>query len=248
MTNQYFRIGICGEPASGKTTIIKTIRKDAKILIFDVEGGLNSVSGYLHLNANNISIKEIKNYEDVTALKKLKNEDVKDFNYIIIDTLSFLYKIIARYYIKDTQKVANVNELQHYNQMSLDLFDVLNAFKNLKINIIFLIHTKNITDKFQQRFVTLDFVGNQALSYIMNDLDFIFYLMKNPKTGGEDRILITQNLQIPNPDNRILEFCKKRDEFNVIPAIINANINELLTNFTNKRNEFLKQYQNKEIN
>jgi len=248
MANQYFRIGICGEPGSGKTTIIKTIRKDAKILILNTEGGLNSIAGYLELNKNNVSVRNINTYEDINKLKKYTNDDVKDYNYIVVDTLSFMYKVIARHYIKDTQKVANVNEIQHYNQMSIDLFDVLNAFKNLNVNIIFLIHTKNITDKFQQRFIQLDFVGNQAYSYIMNDLDFIFYITKPPKKGGEDRCLITQNMQIPEPDNRILEFCKKRDEFNVIKPIVNANINELLTNFITQRNNILKQQQLKEIN
>jgi hypothetical protein len=116
-----------------------------------------------------------------------------------------------------------------------------------KVNIIFLIHTKNITDKFQQRFIQLDFAGNQATSYIVNDLDFIFYIMKHP-TKGDERILITQNMKLPEPDNRMLEFCKKRDEFNVINKVEKADINHVLTNFIQKRNNVLQQYQQKEMN
>ena len=245
--SNYFRIGICGEPGSGKTTIIKTIRKDARILILNTEGGLNSIAGYLELNKQNITVRDIRAYDDISKLKKYQESDIKDFDYIVVDTLSFMYKVIARHYIKDTQKVANVNEIQHYNQMSIDLFDVLNAFKNLKVNIIFLIHTKNITDKFQQRFIQLDFAGNQATSYIVNDLDFIFYIMKHP-TKGDERILITQNMKLPEPDNRMLEFCKKRDEFNVINKVEKADINHVLTNFIQKRNNVLQQYQQKEMN
>lgn len=245
--SNYFRIGICGEPGSGKTTIIKTIRKDARILILNTEGGLNSIAGYLELNKQNITVRNISTYEDINKLKKYQESDIKDFDYIVVDTLSFMYKVIARHYIKDTQKVANVNEIQHYNQMSIDLFDVLNAFKNLKVNIIFLMHTKNTTDKFQQRFIQLDFTGNQAYSYIVNDLDFIFYIMKHP-TKGDERILITQNMKLPEPDNRMLEFCKKRDEFNVINKVEKADINYVLTNFIQKRNSILQQYQQKEMN
>ena len=245
--NNYFRIGICGESGSGKTTIIKTIRKDANILILNTEGGLNSIAGYLELNKQNITVRDINNYEDISKLKKYQEADIKDFDYIVVDTLSFMYKIIARHYIKDAQKVANIQEIQHYRQMAIDLFDVLNAFKNLKINIIFLIHTKNTTDKFQQRFIHLDFTGNEAMLYLMNNLDVLCYIMKHP-TKGEERILITQNMKLPEPDNRIVEFCKKRDEFHVINKVEKADINNLLTSFIEKRNNFLKQYQQKEIN
>lgn len=247
MNNQYFRIGICGEPGSGKTTIIKTIRSDAKVLILNTEGGLNSIAGHLELNKNSIVVRDINTYDDINKIKKYTNDDIKGFDYIVVDTLSFMYKIIARHYIKDSQKVANVNEIQHYNQMSIDLFDVLNAFKNLKANIIFLIHTKNFTDKFQQRFIHLDFVGNQAVSYIVNDLDFIFYIMKNPNKTDNSRLFITENMKIPEPDNRVLEFCKKRDEFNVINAVEHAHIHSFLTNFTSRRSKMLEQQQQKEI-
>ncbi len=250
MNSQYLMIGICGEPSSGKTTIIKTIRKDAKILILDLEGGLSSIFGWLEMNKFNVMVKKISTYEEICELKKWGDSDISDFDYIVVDTLTYMYQIISRWYIKDNQKVANTNERQHYNQMPVDIFDILNNFKSLKANFIFLMHTKNYADNFQQRFVQLEFVGNQVQPIINKALDFIFYIMKNPSQenqGGEQRVLVTKNLTIPAPDNRILEFCKKRDEFHVINAVVNANIDELLTNFVNNRNKFLKEYQLREI-
>lgn len=238
---RYFRIGIGGEAGTGKTTLIKTIRKDARILILDIEGGLMSIDGFLEVNKQNIEVRKINNISDINILKKYTNENVKNFDYLVVDSLSFMYKIIARSYIKDTQKVVNANEIQHYGQMAIDMFDILNAFKKLDINIIYLMHTKNISDNFQQRFIQLDFVGNDGVKYILNDLDFMCYITQSPIEGSKDRVLITENLTLPPPDNRRLEFCKKRDEFNIIKPIEPANINNLLTNFITKRNEIIKQ-------
>jgi broad-specificity NMP kinase len=83
--SNYFRIGICGEPGSGKTTIIKTIRKDARILILNTEGGLNSIAGYLELNKQNITVRDIRAYDDISKLKKYQESDIKDFDYIDYD-------------------------------------------------------------------------------------------------------------------------------------------------------------------
>jgi hypothetical protein len=231
---RYLKIGVSGESGAGKTSIIKTINPDAKILLLNFENGLISIESWLNLNQDRVVVWDflIDDYEKLIKLIKMKSE-IEKFDYVVFDSLTFAYKLIEKFYMKQS-KVKNSLEIQHYKQIAQDLEDIINAFRMFDINVVYLMHTADVRDKFNDVAIRLAFSGNLSEANILGSLDFSFLLLKSNTT--DTRALFTTNGVVSETNPKVIGICKKRDEFNVLSRIEGANLHQVLTKYKEETN------------
>lgn len=242
----YLNIAICGEGGVGKTSIIKTINPNAKILILNFENGLISIENWLRQNQDRVDVWDftIDDYDKLMKLEKMKNE-IEKYDYVVFDSLTTAYELIERPYMKNS-KVKNSLEPIHYKQMAQDLKDILYAFRQFKINVIYLIHTEDVRDKFNDVEIRLAFSGNKSEPSVIKAIDFSFLLLKS--NTSETRALFTSNGVVSETNPSVIKVCKKRDELGALNRIEAPNLHQLLTKYIENSLKAMEEFNNQQLN
>lgn len=217
--NKFAKILISGQSGSGKTSVIKTLPNDVNILIYDFENGLLSINNFLKQNANRISAYTCnEGYSDIKRISNITNVEVANFDYIIVDSLSMVSRIIEKHYANSVGKEGEITIAQWKN-IANDAWLFFNNLMQLECNVIFYAQTDITVDSVGRRNIELAINGNDFKKQILPILDFAFYLSVNEK---KERFFVTDNSV--SLASGALHVCKKRDELNVLNDIEEANL------------------------
>jgi hypothetical protein len=217
--DKFAKILISGSSGSGKTSIIKTLPNDVRILIYDFENGLLSINNFLTKNKDRIVVYTCdEGYSDIKKITALTNKDIADFDYIVIDSLTMISRIIEKHY---TNSVGKEGELQihHWKLIANDAWMLFSNLMSLECNVIFYAQTDTLPDSMGRRNIELAINGNDFKKQILPMLDFAFYLSVNEK---KERFFITDNTVAIS--SGALHVCKKRDENNALEDVEIANL------------------------
>ena len=200
---------IYGKSGVGKTTLATTIGNDSKVFIINAEGGLRSIEGSRIASADvnldddgkplGVDAKYKRLQELVSFLKK--PEQLKQFDWVVVDSLTEISKIVYQYQEIQANKKENLTQKgevdgfamwRNYNS-SISKF--LRAFRHT--NVIFLALSK-YEDENKVTAPALESRSMREESCAM--VDFVFYFKvdeeikeeKGKKTITQKRRLYTK--------------------------------------------------------
>lgn len=123
---------ICGEPGTGKTSLAFS---NSKPLLIDTDLGAQRAVGRK-------DIVQVKTWKDIEGLTE---NDLKDYNTIIIDTVGRLLEILAQYLIMQNPKLGRGTgelTLQGYGGLNQAFKSWISKLKSFKKDIIIIGHSK----------------------------------------------------------------------------------------------------------
>lgn len=158
--------GIYGQPGIGKTSIALSFPKP---LLIDTDNGLYRVQAEYRCDSV-----QVENFQDILDVLQ---EDLKDYDTIVIDTLGKLIDFIL-----DKIGKENPNLIQKDGTVSIKAWGVVkNNFKAFKTavqdlnkNLIFVSHEKESTEN-DVRIIRPDVAGSAGKD-ILKELDFLGYM------------------------------------------------------------------------
>lgn len=141
---RYVKALITGPPGSGKTVLGSTAPTP---LLVSAEGGLMSVAD------RSVKYAEIETTLELEQLRAVleQPEDVRTSmlgfgpETIVLDTIDEIQKIFERERLKVTKKESLT--MQDFGWLKDRMLDVISSYRNLPMNVVFLCHTKEVTDE-----------------------------------------------------------------------------------------------------
>ena len=122
ITNNGITILVYGLSGSGKTTLIKTL--PGKVLILSAEAGL------LSLRDTDIEYVEIHNMEDLSEAYTYILSNLKEYNCIVLDSLSEIGEVVLSNEKKTTKDVRMA-----YLTMQDQILELVRAFRDLPLTV-----------------------------------------------------------------------------------------------------------------
>lgn len=248
--NKYIKMLVSGINGCGKSTLVKTLPKDSKILYINFEEGIDSIANWYNNNRDRVDILSVENFiEDVQNLSKYnlqyiidgakikaQNEsleekmplpnitDYQDTQAVNYDFV-FVDSVTAlgkkiEYQIKQSKLKPTYDDWNIIQGVASNLFYTL-----LKLNthVIFLGHTTIENNVIGLRLNGTVFKGN-----ILDDVNYSFYYYVSPEGRGLiscNEIAVSQG---------ILNMCKTSDELGVLNKIEEPNLEAIINKLTKK--------------
>lgn len=166
--NVRLKMLIYGQPGMGKTTLALSAPKP---LLLDCDGGINRVD-YEFIK----DTVQVERYEDVLQL--LNDEDISDYNTLVVDTGGKLLDFMAEYIIKQYPKMAKRNgslTLEGFGQRKREFSNLLKLIDTKRKNVVFVAHRQTEKSGEQTRYVPL--FGGSNYDSLATELDLIGYLV-----------------------------------------------------------------------
>lgn len=225
--NRNVRVLIYGSPGIGKSTLALSAPKP---VLFDFDGGVHRVNG-----AHLCPTLQVESYDQV--LEAL-NEDLSQFETIIIDTAGKMLDYMTEYIIRKNPKAANYDgslTLKGYGTRKVMFIDFLNKVSMMNKHIVFVAYEREDKNG-DVKFVRPE-IGGSSAGDLIKELDLVGYV----KAVGRDRTIFWN----PQEEFYAKNSCNLPDAHK-IPIIIDekGNVtgkNEFLTNVFNSRSEYMSQ-------
>jgi adenylate kinase family enzyme len=170
--NVRLKMLIYGQPGMGKTTLALSAPKP---LLVDFDGGINRVD-YDFIK----DTVQAEKYEDILNL--LNNEDLSDYETLVIDTGGKLLDSMAEYIIKLYPKMAKRNgslTLDGFGQRKREFTALLKLIDSKKKNVVFVAHRQTEKNGEVTRYVPL--FGGSNYDSLATELDLIGYLVADDR-------------------------------------------------------------------
>lgn len=170
--NVRLKMLIFGQSGMGKTTLALSAPKP---LLLDADGGVNRVD-YEFIK----DTVQVEKYEDVLDL--LNNEDLSDYETIVVDTGGKLLDLMADYIIKLYPRMAKRNgslTLEGFGQRKREFSALLKLIDSKKKNLVFVAHRQTEKNGDAIRYVPL--FGGSNYDSLATELDLIGYLVADER-------------------------------------------------------------------
>lgn len=161
---------VYGQAGTGKTTVALSAPKP---LLFDFDGGIHRVNPAHHTDTV-----QIKSYQDL--LDVLNNENLSEYETLVIDTGGKCLDFMAEYIIKKNPKMGKANgslTLQGYGERKMEFSALVKKISNLNKHIVFVAHRETKTEGDDTRYIPL--FGGSNYDSLVTDLDLVGYVEMN---------------------------------------------------------------------
>lgn len=142
-------ITLYGQPGAGKTTLALSANK---VILFDFDKGIQRAG----LRGDSV---QVSSWDD---LANLTQDDLIDYDTIVIDTVGRMLEVLSLYLIKQNSKLGRATgelTLQGYGALGVAFKAWLNKIKSYGKDIVLIGHAKESTNNDQQ-IVRFDAVGS----------------------------------------------------------------------------------------
>lgn len=161
---------VYGQAGMGKTTLSVSAPKP---LLLDCDGGVHRIN-----IAHRPDTVQVKTYEEV--LQVLREEDLTEYETIVIDTGGKLLDLMAAYIIGKNPKLGKSNgalTLQGYGERKGEFSQFCKLVSSLNKHLIFVAHRETKTEGDNTRYVPL--FGGSNYDSLVTELDLVGYLEAN---------------------------------------------------------------------
>lgn len=167
---------IYGQPGTGKSTLALSAPKP---LVIDCDNGIHRVA-YEHIK----DTVQVRSYQDVLDVL---NEDLSDYDTLIIDTGGKLLDYMAEYIIANNPRVGRGKNgsltLQGYGERKGEFTALCKKVHMLNKHLVFVAHRKTQQEGDNYRYVPL--FGGSNYDDLVTELDLVGYLEAN----GKNRVI-----------------------------------------------------------
>lgn len=166
---------IYGQAGVGKTTLALSA---PRTLLIDCDNGIHRVA-YEHIK----DTVQVRSYDDVLAVL---NEDLSEYESIVIDTGGKLLDYMAEYIIARNPKMGKTNgslTLQGYGERKSEFTTFCRKISMLGKHLIFVAHRQTQQEGDNYKYVPL--FGGSNYDSLVTELDLVGYLEAN----GKDRVI-----------------------------------------------------------
>lgn len=166
--NVRIKMLVYGQPGSGKTTMALSAPKP---LLIDFDGGINRVD-YEFIK----DTVQVQNYADILNL--LNNEDLSDYETLVIDTGGKLLDSMAEYLIASNPRLGKRNgslTLEGYGVRKVEFTQLLKLINSKKKHVVFVAHRTTEKNGEDVRYVPL--FGGSNYDSLATELDLVGYLV-----------------------------------------------------------------------
>jgi len=219
---------VVGESGIGKTSLIKTIGKDKKVLIFDFERGLKSVTNHIINNKDNITAFQCFNFEQIKYITSQKSIDgMAKYDYVVFDSITRISAIIEDELRNIPKFMANTQQL--YGELAIQMMHLVLAFSKINTNII--VTALPLVDN---GITSINLRGGFKNS-IRQYFDFVFTLIKendSQEKQGKRYFITDTSAEFP--------LAKSRDELNILEYKEEANLKNIFEKILNENKEIIE--------
>lgn len=166
--NVRIKMLVYGQPGSGKTTMALSAPKP---LLIDFDNGINRVD-YEFIK----DTVQVENYADILNL--LNNEDLSDYETLVIDTGGKMLDCMAEYLIASNPRLGKRNgslTLEGYGVRKVEFTSLLKLINSKKKHVIFVAHRTSEKNGDDMRYVPL--FGGSNYDALATELDLVGYLV-----------------------------------------------------------------------
>ena len=161
--NVRIKMLVYGQPGSGKTTMA--------LSLIDFDNGVNRVD-YEFIK----DTVQVENYADILNL--LNNEDLSDYETLVIDTGGKMLDCMAEYLIASNPRLGKRNgslTLEGYGVRKVEFTSLLKLINSKKKHVIFVAHRTSEKNGDDMRYVPL--FGGSNYDALATELDLVGYLV-----------------------------------------------------------------------
>lgn len=166
--NVRIKMLVYGQPGSGKTTLALSAPKP---LLIDFDNGINRVDYELIKDTV-----QVENYADILNL--LNNEDLSDYETLVIDTGGKMLDCMSEYLIASNPRLGKRNgslTLEGYGVRKVEFTSLLKLINSKKKHVIFVAHRTSEKNGDDMRYVPL--FGGSNYDALATELDLVGYLV-----------------------------------------------------------------------
>lgn len=170
--NVRIKMLIYGQPGSGKSTMALSAPKP---LLVDFDGGINRVD-YEFIK----DTVQVESYADILNL--LNNEDLSDYETLVIDTGGKLLDAMGEYLISNNPRLGKRNgslTLEGYGVRKMEFSSLLKLINSKKKHVVFVAHRTTERNGDDVRYVPL--FGGSNYDALATELDLVGYLVAEGK-------------------------------------------------------------------
>jgi phage nucleotide-binding protein len=179
---------------AGKTVLMGTAQLDermAPFLVLDFEGGVESLAGL------DIDIAPIRSWQDYNEAYELLASGDHNYKGVGIDSISETHKFALLDILRDQGPSRNDPQLleqRDYGKATVQMRQLLRAFRDLPMHVIFSAHTKEIEIAREGRVRVPDLAGQMA-EEVAGLMSVVGYLAQFEEDGELHRTLLLHGFQ-----------------------------------------------------
>lgn len=181
-------------PGAGKTVLMGTAQLDERtspFLVLDFEGGVESLSGL------DIDVAPIRSWEDYNEVYELLASGDHNYKGCGIDSISETHKFALLDILRDQGPSRNDPQLleqRDYGKATVQMRQLLRAFRDLPMHVIFSAHTKELEIPREGRVRVPDLAGQMA-EEVAGLMSVVGYLAQFEEEGELHRTLLLHGFQ-----------------------------------------------------
>lgn len=199
---QKVKMLIYGQPGSGKTTLALSAIKP---LLLDFENGLQRVQGQFQVTSV-----PVNTYQDIIDV--LANEDLSDFDTIVIDTLGKLIDSIQAFVLNQNKSLMSSQgtmKITGWGIIKQIFSELIKQINQLNKSLVIVAHAKE-ERKGDSVLIRLDCSGS-AKDEIIKEMDLVGYLFlrnnsrvisfaPNEEYYAKNSMQLNDEIAVPNPE------------------------------------------------